>query len=435
MAYRRTARGLPPQALAVWIRAKNFVVDWNHILGEGSYGTVYRGTRVQVANRAEGSDEEVAVKVYSNIDDGGVLFRSTADLYAIMSEAGVGPRVFLTGMYDTFGVIVMRLYRYDLGSWAKQWSRDANFSANMDVISARIRVCLEQIAARNVMCVDLKPQNVLLNIDRAGRVCDVCITDFDRDYCTDETSSNRLRTMQVVAVTVLNWLINRDRRVKVWVLRDELLGQGYTDYLRGMRDEAMYIVWHYLEKDKRHIDPIEFADRIDLLLAQRYSPSQAMAQVFHADNWEPPADVAAADHAAPRHSPARPSAPRPSPARHSAPRHSPARHSPARDSAPRSRFAGPTVAQPASDDIVYVQSSAGSPLTYNAADELVTQVQPPAFPPVDASLLDMDEERAWKPYRVPVGYLRPQATRPPKRKASNEGGTPRKAKRRPTQRK
>jgi len=101
----------------------------------------------------------------------------------VLSNEDIGPKIrelyiFLDGR-KYYGAIVMKKYTSDLTKFIKKFK----YSINPTELSNMLFRKYTDMFSIGVFCLDIKPDNVLVEYDRDGNIKDIVISDFGDDWC------------------------------------------------------------------------------------------------------------------------------------------------------------------------------------------------------------------------------------------------------------
>ncbi len=148
-------------------------------IGEGSFGSVYRGETTYNSKKIN-----VAVKLIRNCSDENLIDLNLEINYSYnMGILGIGPLIYDAFYYKNQGedkyeqIIVMEYYPYD-GRVALQ---SVSIQNKKKIIKKMIDLVKQTIFEVKIYCVDLKPENFIVNDN-----LDVKMIDFGTDWCVPD---------------------------------------------------------------------------------------------------------------------------------------------------------------------------------------------------------------------------------------------------------
>lgn len=142
-------------------------------------------------------------KVFKIIEtnDALTLFRAKKE-YSLadhMSNIDVGPKMFSIKTVDGLTIIEMERMDMDYKSYIEKFK-----SKNDDSISDALTKLYEKMIQNGYYCIDLKPQNVMLNATEYGDIAKIRLIDWDPEFCKKSDGDNdvKLLVMQLLMANV-----------------------------------------------------------------------------------------------------------------------------------------------------------------------------------------------------------------------------------------
>lgn len=174
-------------------------------ISRGSYGVVFRVSD-------ETSNRVVAVKVFLPDADDDTI-ESSAKMYRVVSEIGIGPAFYGAFSDNGYHAIVMAAYPMSLqGLLAEITAVTPSNTALMRAIGAQVDRILQRLASVGWTCRDLKPGNF---VARLLPELDVRIIDVDLLFCkphrnmSADTITRQYLTMKAAMELVSTALVTR----------------------------------------------------------------------------------------------------------------------------------------------------------------------------------------------------------------------------------
>jgi len=145
----------------------------SQIIGKGSFGTVHK------------INFPVAVKVIDKSSMGPKALLAEIELSRKMADLGIGPKLydFCEGEKHTY--IITQIFQSNLFEYIRslRGNKDETYIKGMaKQIEDKLRQKIQLLCKTGFICSDLKPQNVVINVDK-DVVEDIRLIDWDTSYC------------------------------------------------------------------------------------------------------------------------------------------------------------------------------------------------------------------------------------------------------------
>ena len=112
-----------------------------------------------------------------------------------------GPKVFASGVYNKLGVLALERYDQNLDEYL-QSSRAKTPAKDWFPLLMKL---VKRMVLNKLVCWDLKPGNVLVNVDRAGNIMKMILIDFEENACVVDKAKSPFKTESddVIALSLL----------------------------------------------------------------------------------------------------------------------------------------------------------------------------------------------------------------------------------------
>lgn len=225
-------------------RLAPYEIDAEHckLVGRGAFGTVYRYCKFparRIALKLVDYDKKLSDAANKK------FIEYEARLGKTMGQAQVGPGVFTVQFDDEnkTALIAMEFMDMDLQTFFQK--NEIVSEAALEDLSQRLTRVLDRMARVGYKCLDLKPSNVMVNVDKVGNIDRVRIIDFDTKYCTQDTSYHKDPAAPILAMQTM-------LAANAYKMRKTLL---FVDEMANLDDAEMD---RMLEKDKDGKDSLFF---------------------------------------------------------------------------------------------------------------------------------------------------------------------------------
>ena len=231
----------------------NIDADDCQLVGKGTFGHVFRFCKFPT--------RRIALKMVDYANEKPEDFERVrrtiqyeAQLGKMMGEIGVGPQVYSVQFDDRnkTALIGMEFMDMDLKTFFKK--RAPVMEDVLEDLEQRLTRVLDRMARAGIKCLDLKPENVMVNVDKVGNIDKVRVIDFDTRFCRQDVSIQKDPGTAILAMkTMLAAVTHKMKKTLLFVEDLASLDDAMID---ALLDDKMFvgIAKHYLQCAKDAID-------------------------------------------------------------------------------------------------------------------------------------------------------------------------------------
>lgn len=231
----------------------NIAADQCQLVGKGSFGRVFRFCKFpprRIALKLVDYSKEKAEQ-HGNIRQ---TVKFEAQLGKMMGELGVGPHVYSVQFDDVnkTALIGMEFMDINLHTFFKKSA--PVLEGALEDLEQRLTRVLDRMARAGIKCLDLKPENVMVNVDKVGNIDKVRIIDFDTRFCQQHESIQNNPENAILAMKTM--LAAVTHKVKKTLLFVEDLASLDDAMIDALLEDKLFtgLAKHYLQCAKDAID-------------------------------------------------------------------------------------------------------------------------------------------------------------------------------------
>lgn len=220
------------------------------LLGKGGFGRVYRYC---------GTDGDRALKVIkydrdTSDEENRRAITREVEIGEMMSGVRVGPYVFAAKFDDANRTAIVEMERMDMDLIEFFEKNPSMTQETVDGLSHMLSEKLGTMAFYGFKCLDLKPENIMVDLDRDGNVTKLRIIDFDPRFCSELESIDQADAAATAMKLLLAANTHRVHPDGALLFESELSGiddDSIDSMLSdGKNDIFFHVAWHYLMMEK-----------------------------------------------------------------------------------------------------------------------------------------------------------------------------------------